>query len=221
VGRTSSLSENLTAAAAAGTITCALYIQSLSNQLMKLSTTTLTVEYALLGFVYEQPSHGYEIYQLLSAPDGLWQVWRMKQSQLYALLTKLEDEGYLVTTLQPQEARPPRKVYSLTAAGSATFEQWLTSPVTHGRQMRLEFLAKLYFAYRQGSGVVLPLLEGQIATCRQWLVELQEQSPESSARHSFAFAVQQFRVSQIDSFLAWLAICHQALLAAIREGQTG
>ncbi|MCE7982665.1 MAG: PadR family transcriptional regulator [Caldilinea sp. CFX5] len=182
---------------------------------MKTSATTLTVEYALLGFVYDQPTHGYEIYQQLSAAQGLWQVWRMKQSQLYALLTKLEDEEYLVTTLQPQEARPPRKVYSLTAAGRSAFEQWLTTPVTHGRQMRLEFLAKLYFAYRQGPAVVAPLLDQQVLTCRQWLAELQEQSDTVSATDPFAQAVHHFRVTQVESFLTWLLLCQEALPAVV------
>lgn len=178
---------------------------------MKTATTTLTVEYALLGFVYEQPTHGYEIYQQLSDPQGLWQVWRMKQSQLYALLTKLEDEGYLMTTLQPQEARPPRKVYSLTAVGRAIFEQWLITPVTHGRQMRLEFLAKLYFAYRQGTAVVQPLLEQQIWACRRWLAEVQTQNSATQAPDPFAYAVQQFRITQIEAFLTWLLTCQQAV----------
>lgn len=178
---------------------------------MKTAATTLTVEYALLGFVYEQPTHGYEIYQQLSDPQGLWQVWRMKQSQLYALLTKLEDEGYLVTTLQPQEARPPRKIYSLTAVGHAAFEQWLITPVTHGRQMRLEFLAKLYFAYRQGATVVQPLLEQQIRACRRWLAEVQTEATTPQTADPFAYAVQQFRVTQIESFLTWLLTCQQAV----------
>lgn len=182
---------------------------------MKTAATTLTVEYALLGFVYDRPIHGYEIYQQLSAPQGLWQVWRMKQSQLYALLTKLEEEGYLLTTLQPQEARPPRKVYSLTATGRAAFEQWLTTPITHGRQMRLEFLAKLYFAYRQGPSVVAPLLEQQVLTCRRWLTELQEQGNTTATVDPFAQAVYYFRVTQVESFLTWLLLCQAALPAVV------
>ena len=186
---------------------------------MKTATTTLTVEYALLGFVYDQPTHGYEIYQQLSAAQGLWQVWRMKQSQLYALLTKLEDEEYLVTTLQPQEARPPRKVYSLTTAGRSAFEQWLTTPVIHGRQMRLEFLAKLYFAYRQGPAVVAPLLDQQVLTCRQWLAELQEQGNTAATADPFADAVHQFRITQVESFVTWLLTCQAMLPAQAVEHQ--
>ncbi len=175
-------------------------------------TTSLTIEHALLGFVYDQPSYGYEIYQQLTLPAGLWQVWRMKQSQLYALLAKLEEEGYLTATLQPQEARPPRKIYSLTETGRASFEQWLTRPVVHGRQMRLEFLAKLYFTYRQAPMVTLQLLEEQVAACHRWLTDLQQQATNGPAVQAFDYAVQQFRISQIEAFLAWLATCQQALL---------
>ena len=171
----------------------------------------------MLGFVYERPTHGYDIYQQLSDPHGLWQVWRVKQSQLYALLTKLEDEEYFVTTLQPQEARPPRKVYTLTTEGRAAFEQWLTTPVEHGRQMRLEFLAKLYFAYRQGPTVVLPLLQQQTELCRQWLDTLQIEAATALQSPSFAHAVQEFRISQIDAFLAWLTTCQQTLLRTTDE----
>lgn len=180
------------------------------------AATQLTIEHALLGFVDAGATHGYEIYQQLSAPAGLWQVWRMKQSQLYALLTKLEELGYLTTTLQPQEARPPRKIYALTPRGAATFHDWLTTPVANGRQMRLEFLAKLYFAQRQGPAVIDQLLSGQIAACRQWLTTFQGQNAPHADDY-FAYAVQQFRLNQVDSFLTWLTTCQQALVTVRNE----
>lgn len=170
----------------------------------------LTIEHALLGFIYERPVHGYEIYQQLSAQDGLWQVWRLKQAQLYALLAKLEDNGYLLADLQPQAARPPRKTYTLTAKGRAAFLHWLHSPVAHGRQMRIEFLAKLYFAARQGAAVTDSLLAQQVAACEQWLVELRSQTP-APPQEMFAYAVQQFRINQVESFLAWLTACRAHL----------
>ncbi len=181
------------------------------------ASTTLTIEHTLLGFVHEQPVHGYEIYQRLSAPTGLWQVWRLKQSQLYALLTKLEEEDYLTATLQPQDARPPRKIYSLTATGQAAFQAWLTTPVTHGRQMRIEFLAKLYFAQRQDSATVLQLLERQTTACQQWLVDLPAQAAAPLDTDFFVYAVQQFRLNQVESFLAWLTTCRQALLTRAKS----
>lgn len=172
---------------------------------------TLTVEHALLGFVAEQPSYGYEIYQQLSMPSELWQVWRMKQSQLYALLTKLEDAGHLSATLQAQEARPPRKVYALTEQGRTVYERWLTTPVPHGRQMRLEFLTKLYFAHRRHPDRVYELIEAQTRACEEWLAPLQERADGTSEPPFFTFAVQQFRLQQVESFLAWLATCQRAV----------
>lgn len=177
--------------------------------------TPLTVEHALLGFVYEQPSYGYEIYQQLSTPGELWQVWRMKQSQLYALLTKLEDAGYLVATLQAQDARPPRKVYALTKQGRAVYDHWLSTPVPHGRQMRLEFLTKLYFAQRQHPARLHLLIEEQTNACQQWLAELQRNA--TSDAPFFTVAVQQFRLQQVESFLAWLESCQQALAGEVEK----
>jgi DNA-binding PadR family transcriptional regulator len=154
----------------------------------------LTIEHALLGSIFERPMHGYEIYQQGTAEDGLWQIWRLKQSQLYALLAKLEENGYIVADLQPQAARPPRKIYSLTAAGRTAFLDWLHSPVTRGRQMRIEFLAKLYFVCRQSRAVADNLLAQQIISCEGWLAELR-QSPLAPQQELFAFAVQQFRIN--------------------------
>ena len=156
--------------------------------------------------------HGYEVYQRLSAPDGIWQVWRLKQSQLYALLTKLEEKGHLSATLQPQDARPPRKVYALTDRGQAAFLRWLNTPVAHGRQMRLEFLAKLYFAYQAGPDVTLLLIDQQAEICQAWRAELQSHDDSSAPAQPFVMAVEQFRLSQIDAFLAWLATLRQALV---------
>lgn len=172
------------------------------------------IELALLGFVYERPVHGYEIYQQLSARTGLWQVWRLKQSQLYALLTKLEDDGYLAATLQPQDARPPRKIYQLTAAGLAAFETWLATAVTHGRQMRIEFLAKLYFARRQSAAATFQLLEQQMAACQAWLLELHGAPALVVETDFFGYAVHEFRLDQAESFITWLATCRQALQMA-------
>ncbi|HMN29995.1 MAG TPA: PadR family transcriptional regulator [Caldilineaceae bacterium] len=184
-----------------------------------IASTSLTIEHALLGFVYEHPVHGYEIYQRLSASNGLWQVWRLKQSQLYALLAKLEEAEYLAASLQPQDARPPRKIYALTEAGRRAFLHWVTTPVTHGRQIRIEFRAKLYFAQRQGPAVLGQLLEQQTVTCQQWLAVYQKQSSPEVEKNFFLYTAHQFRLSQIESFLNWLATCQQALATQGEDDQ--
>jgi PadR family transcriptional regulator, regulatory protein AphA len=177
---------------------------------------SLTIEHALLGFLRQQPRHGYEIYQQLSDPNGLWLTWRMKQSQLYALLAKLEDEGFIVATVQPQDARPPRKVLHLTEIGLAAFLSWLNSPVAHPRQMRLEFLVKFYFACREGNEPALRLVEQQRTLCQSWLIQQEAQGSSVSDPLAYAWVVNQFRVNQIEALIAWLDHCAQALeMAAV------
>jgi DNA-binding PadR family transcriptional regulator len=123
----------------------------------------------------------------------------------------LEDAGYLAATLQAQDARPPRKVYALTDRGRTVYEHWLSTPVPHGRQMRLEFLTKLYFAHRQHPEHVHTLLAAQTAACQQWLAELRGQRATAADTPFFTFAVHQFRLQQVESFLAWLDTCRQAV----------
>ena len=128
----------------------------------------LTVELALLGFLREGPLHGYEVYRRLSDPAGLGLVWKLKQSHLYMLLTRLEEEGDLTATVKPQETRPPRKLFRLTKTGSGVFLDWVQAPVPHGRDLRLDFLTKYYFAQREGPKILARLLKRQRTACQDW-----------------------------------------------------
>jgi DNA-binding PadR family transcriptional regulator len=83
----------------------------------------VTVELALLGFVREQPIHPYEMHQRLLQRKALGFIWQLKQSHLYALLARLEADGYLVHTLESQGSRPPRKLLQITPEGRAAFAQ--------------------------------------------------------------------------------------------------
>ena len=55
----------------------------------------LTTEYALLGFLRQQPMHAYEIHQTLLRNEALGLVWHLKQSLVYVMLERLEAEGYI------------------------------------------------------------------------------------------------------------------------------
>jgi DNA-binding PadR family transcriptional regulator len=180
----------------------------------RLNSLPFTIEYALLGLLQKQPMHGYQLYQELSAPNGLWQVWRIKQGQLYALLTKLEESGYLNATLESQEARPPRKIFQLTTSGQTALQQWLTTPVARPRQVRQEFLAKLFFVQRAGISAVTALFAAQRTMCRAW--QAQEQATESAAT-GFAQVVALFRLSQVEALLTWLDRCEVFLTGFIHQ----
>jgi DNA-binding PadR family transcriptional regulator len=173
----------------------------------------LTVEHALLGFLRERPMHGYEIHHLMIDPAGLGLVWQVKQSHLYAMLDKLENDGCIAGRQETQHMRPPRRVFRLTSAGRRAFQAWLSRPVSHGREVRLEFMAKVYFAQREGPERVAGLLQLQRQVCGAWRATLETQSTTARAGPDYERLVRQFRLGQIEAMIAWLDQCAESLPA--------
>lgn len=170
------------------------------------------LEIALLGLLRKHPRHAYELYRGLQRTEALGIVWHLKQSHLYALLTKLEESGYVMSVLESHGAKPPRKMLHLTSRGHEAFVAWFESPVEHGRDFRLEFLAKLYFAAEEGAHVVSTLIRRQREVCQQWLTDLRQQIVAISSDRPFERLVLQFRASQLDAIVSWLDTCEQTLV---------
>ena len=174
---------------------------------MTRSQTPLSLEYILLGFIFENPIHGYDLYKKISDFKGISLVWHIKQSQLYALLEKLEDEGLLTSNLIPGEAHLIRKEFQITPTGKKTFLTWISSPVTHGRLMRQEFLAKLYFAQKSGVEDFMGLIEAQKTVSAEWLSNLQVSYSKTTDGQHYERMIFQYRISQIQAMLEWLDYC--------------
>ncbi len=171
----------------------------------------LTLEHALLGFLAQRSMHAYEMYQTLNEAHALGLVWRLKQSQLYALLARLEEAGYVTTVTEPQGTRPPRKILHLSPGGHAAFDRWLRTPVAHGREFRQEFLAKLYFAQDSGADTIAVLVEQQRHACQAWLADL-EASAATAEPRSYDWLVLQFRIGQVQAIMGWLDTCLATLV---------
>lgn len=159
-----------------------------------------SLDMALIGFVQDAPRHGYEIYQLLNGTPELRRIWRIKQSRLYAMLARLEDAGLLRSDVVMQEGRPPRKPLRTTEAGAIAFQRWRTQPVAQPREMRLEFMLKLYFALRAGPQTARQLANAQQALCAEW----PDMRPDP-ADGPFLQAVVAYRHGHIDAIRSWLA----------------
>jgi DNA-binding PadR family transcriptional regulator len=180
----------------------------------RITKSPLTYELALLGFLRQGPVHAYEIHRRLRKTSGLRLIWTVKQSQLYALLARLEEEGYVVATVEPQEGRPPRKVLRLTQQGEAAYWRWLSSPVRRPRQFRQEFLARLYWAVEEGPEVVAELVAQQRAACRALVAELQAQAEVVAGETPYEGLVYRLRLAQTQAHLAWLDEVAEALARA-------
>lgn len=177
----------------------------------RITKVPLTHELALLGFLRRGPVHAYEMHRQLRRTSGLRLIWTVKQSQLYALLARLEEEGYVAATVEPQEGRPPRKVLHLTEQGEEAYWQWLRSPVRRPRQFRQEFLARLYWALAEGPAVVAELVAQQRAACKALVVELQAQAEVVAGGTAYEGLVYRLRLAQTEAHLAWLDEVAEAL----------
>jgi PadR family transcriptional regulator, regulatory protein AphA len=170
---------------------------------------TPSVEYSLLGLLGERAMHGYELHQELCRKTGLGLVWTVKQAQLYAILAKLESEGLIAAEVVAQGNRPPRKVFHLTESGEAAYESWVRNPAPR-RDFRLDFLAKLYFAQREGPMVAEELLAGQRKLCSSWVEEMRARSG-SFEELGLDSLVYRYRIGQLEATLAWLDECSDYL----------
>lgn len=159
---------------------------------------------ALLGFLHSEELHGYEIYQRFSKLPGLWEIWRIKQSRLYAMLARLEVKGLIQADTIYQENRPARKVFRITENGENAYQTWLVQPVENGRRFRLDFLVKLFFAIQAGETFKTQLIQAQMDTCRDWLQEEQQNLQDYAGQQSFERAIHDFRIGQVLAMLEWL-----------------
>jgi PadR family transcriptional regulator, regulatory protein AphA len=174
-------------------------------------SSPLALEHILLGCVSQRPMYGYDLHRVINQPAGIGLLWQIKQSQLYALLEKLEAGGLLQSSLVPGEAHLLRKEYSLTPAGRAAFEEWVRSPVPHTRDMRQEFLARLYFARQNGKDSAIALLQRQNRICTQWLESLNGQMESFNPQQDYERCIFRFRIVQIEAILSWLNECEREL----------
>ncbi|TDA66786.1 MAG: PadR family transcriptional regulator [Chloroflexi bacterium] len=172
----------------------------------------LSTEYILLGLAAKGPVHGYDLHKQLGTLDGLSAIWRVKQSQVYALLDKLENMGYLHGEAVPGTAAVLRKQYHLNDAGQRAFDAWMNSPVQHPRQVRQEFLARLYFAQQSGVQVTRQLIDAQYAACQSWQKSIQDALEHNDEPQNFQRVVDAYRLSQINAILDWLDQCRTTLL---------
>lgn len=165
-------------------------------------------EYTLLGLIAQSPDgiHGYDLTRALT--DGtIGEIIRLEPGMLYHYLKKLAQRGYISSTTERQSGRPDRHRHALTPEGTAAFHAWLAEPVTATREMRLDFLLKLWFARKIDRDRAATLVRDQREVLRGLVASLERQMatiPGATADDRFARKTLDLRLAQNRAALAWL-----------------
>ena len=158
-------------------------------------------EFVLLGTLMSGPRHGYEIMRFTETALGV--AWFVGTSQLYALLKRLEQQGLLKSTLEHQDSRPSRRIFSITAQGKEAFMKWLYEPTRHVRDFRIEFMAKLFFISHLSIRGGKKLVDTQIELFKKLRKKIkQNHAAETDAYNRLVYG---FKLSTVDARLKWLS----------------
>ena len=163
----------------------------------------VSAENPLLGILMTGPKYGYELHGCVSTQMN--QFWDLSMSQIYALLKRMENDGMVVSQEESQERRPAKKVFTLTPGGKERFLRWVYSPVEHVRDMRIEFMAKLFFVRELRLTQGLTLIDKQIDFLEEKLRVIK--SSKHNITDEFQTLLYSFKVSQTTAALYWLREC--------------
>ena len=166
-------------------------------------------ELALLGLIAQTENreiHGYDLSRSFS--DGvLGKIVRLEPGMLYHYLKKLAKAGLITTRVERQVGRPDRQVHSLTLEGDSLLRDWVTAPVRATRDIRIEFLLKLYLARQLDPTHAARLVADQQAIMRKRITNLRAQldTPQPDDPESqFGETVLRLRLVQTEAALTWL-----------------
>jgi DNA-binding PadR family transcriptional regulator len=104
-------------------------------------------DWACLGILCAAPSHGFAISARLRPTGDVGRVWSLSRPLTYRSLDKLlERELIHAVGEEPGIAGGNRTILAPTRLGRAAFRRWVTTPVSHVRDLRSELLLKLVLA---------------------------------------------------------------------------
>ncbi len=98
----------------------------------------------ILGLLQYAPMSGYGLKKVFDM--SINHFWSASLSQIYRELSWLEANGHVTSDIERQDARPDKRIYTITETGAREFAEWLNAfPGSFGAPRRDEFLLRLFF----------------------------------------------------------------------------
>ena len=178
------------------------------------ATPGMAAEHAVLGLLAVSESgsgHGYDLARHFGSDAPLGSVIRLEPGMVYHHLKKIERIGWVSVVPDVGQGRPARRLFALSSAGRDELARWLAEPVAHTREIRLEFLVKLYFALLLDPVLAVRLIDEQRETCARIIAALSDRSRDDNSTSAVETREQKFgdmvldmRLAQTHAALDWL-----------------
>lgn len=101
----------------------------------------MALQHAIMTALLEDAMSGYELAKSFDSSLGFF--WRASHQQIYQELRKLADKKLLSSETVPQEGKPSKIVYTLTAKGAKALDEWVYGP-SKVQDAKDDLLVKMY-----------------------------------------------------------------------------
>jgi DNA-binding PadR family transcriptional regulator len=170
----------------------------------------MSIKYALLSLLDQQPHHGYQL--KTAVEDWLGQSWPLNIGQVYTTLARLERDGLVGAGEVDQQGR---QTYQITPAGRAALADWFATPVPRDGLVRDELLVKLVAAVAAGDGTALAVIRAQRTATLQLLQQHTRRKVAAERQRDLPrLVVADLLIGQAEAEVAWLELCEARLRTA-------
>ena len=102
----------------------------------------------ILAVLEESPAHGYEIARRVKQLSA--SALELGENRLYPSLKTLEESNFVGSVWEPQDGKPPRKIYQLTPHGRRELEAKRSSWVTFSEAVNSVLIPGMKVGVRDG-----------------------------------------------------------------------
>jgi DNA-binding PadR family transcriptional regulator len=171
----------------------------------------MSVRYALLGLIAQQPRHGYELHAAFTALVGGKETWDVKPAQIYTTLARLAESQLVVEESVEKDGGPEKRIYAITPAGAAELRAWFDSGVLD-EHLRDEFYVKLMVGLTLGEVDTRKVLQVQRTTLYRELHRITAQRQTIDPKVALAQILQLDKtVMHLEADLRWIEMVEARL----------
>ncbi|MHB1042840.1 MAG: PadR family transcriptional regulator [Eubacteriales bacterium] len=131
----------------------------------------MSLSYAILGLINYSPMTGYDLKKLFD--DSINFFWSAQTSQIYRELKTWEKKGCIVSTVQPSEKGPDKRIYGITEQGIDCLKNWLSDmPDEVDEDNRNAFLLRVFLLSQLGVDELVFQIQKRLKKYRRDLLNL-------------------------------------------------